>query len=452
MRQLLRPVIVILIAALVGAASPARAQQGDPAAKQAPAAAKPPLPNRLNSVMPAWLRVRGEFRERVEGVSNAGFNESRDDLYYLTRLRLNIAATGKYAGATVQVQDARVAQKTVGPTGAPFRAPFDVRQAFLDLGTAKSPVTMRIGRQELAYGDQRLVGHVSWLNAARTFDAAKATFRSKALSVDLFGASVVRILPTELDRSGAGNRFAGVYASSGRVVPKGTVEPYLFWRRDQNLRPEAGGLATLNQFTTGARLVGKTAAALDYNIEMALQSGSLGGDTVRAWAGHWQLRRTLTGTYTPHVTGEYNFASGDANPADGTRGTFDQLFPTPHDKTGLSDQIGWKNIHHLRVGVDVTPFKATPVTVNYHAFWLVEPRDALYAVNNAVVARMPTGAPRRSVGREIDVQVSRPLTPQLAMAVGYSHLFTGPFLKAATPGASYSGPYAMLTYVFLAEK
>jgi hypothetical protein len=26
------------------------------------------------------------------------------------------------------------------------------------------------GRQELVYGDQRLIGHVSWLNAARTFD------------------------------------------------------------------------------------------------------------------------------------------------------------------------------------------------------------------------------------------------------------------------------------------
>lgn len=451
MCHLCRPLTVVLLALmLVGVVPAARAQQPAPAPK--PAVARPPLPNRLNEVLPSWLRLRGEFRERVEGMSNAGFNESRDDLFYLTRIRLNVAATGKYAGATMQLQDARVAKKTVGPTGTPFSAPLDVRLAFLDLGTAKSPVTIRVGRQELAYGDQRLVGHVSWLNAARTFDAAKATFKSKAFSVDVFGASVVRILGTELDRSGNGNRFAGAYATSGKVLPTGTVEPYFFWRREQNQRPEVGALSSLNQFTTGARAVGKTVAALDYNVEVAVQGGSLGGDNVSAWASHWQLRRTFAGKQTPHLIGEYNFASGDANPTDGTRGTFDQLFPTPHDKTGLSDQIGWKNIHHLRIGGDFTPFKATPISVSYHSFWLVEPRDALYAVNNAVVARVATGAASRRVGQEVNVQVTRPLTPQLGLALGYSHLFTGPFLKQTTPGKNYSGPYAMLTYVFLAEK
>ena len=50
------------------------------------------------------------------------------------------------------------------------------------------------------------------------------------------------------------------------------------------------------------------------------------------------------------------------------------------------------------------------------------------------------------------MQVARPLTPYLALAAGYSHLVAGPFLKQATPGASYSGPFVMVTYVFLAEK
>ena len=44
------------------------------------------------------------------------------------------------------------------------------------------------------------------------------------------------------------------------------------------------------------------------------------------------------------------------------------------------------------------------------------------------------------------------LSPQLQLAVGYAHIFTGPFLKAATPGASYSHAYVMVTYAFLAEK
>ena len=438
--------VCVSVLILCGVVSPAYAQE--PAAPPA----KPPVLNRVNEVMPAWLRVRGEFRERVEGFDNAGFNATRDDMYYLSRFRFNATTTSKYVGTTVQVQDARVGKKTVGPTTAPFRAPFDLRMAYADVGTAASTFVARVGRQELAFGDQRLVGHVGWLNAARTFDAAKVTFKTPSVQLDVFGASVVRILDGEFDKSGNGNRFAGAYATSAKVIPKGSVEPYVFFRRDVNQRAEAGALGSLRQVTTGARFVGRLPARLDYNVEMDVQSGSLGSDSVSAWAGHWQLRETIPGKMVPHVTAEYNFASGDENPADGTRGTFDQLYPTGHDKYGLSDQIGWRNIHHARVGFDVSPFKATPITVNYHSYWLAESRDALYAASGAVVARVPAGAASRKVGQEIDVQVSRPLSPQLALAAGYSHLFAGPFLKEATPGHSYTGPFVMLTYVFLAEK
>ena len=152
------------------------------------------------------------------------------------------------------------------------------------------------------------------------------------------------------------------------------------------------------------------------------------------------------------MTGEYNFASGDEDPTDGVRGTFDQLYPTPHDKTGLADQIGWKNIHHARGGFEITPLKGMPVTTNYQSWWLAETRDAVYNVANAPLGRVIAGAAERHVGQEIDVQVTRALTPQLQVAAGYAHIFTGAFLKQVTPGASYSHPYVMATYVFLADK
>jgi hypothetical protein len=147
-------------------------------------ASPPPLPNRVNEALPSWLRVRGEFRERMEGFENAGFTSTRDDLYWLSRLRLNASVTASpLLSFQVQAQDARVGKKTVGPTGTPFSAPFDLRQGYADVGSARTPVAVRLGRQELAYGEQRLVGHVSWTNAARTFDGAKVTFRTPAFQV-----------------------------------------------------------------------------------------------------------------------------------------------------------------------------------------------------------------------------------------------------------------------------
>jgi hypothetical protein len=62
------------------------------------------------------------------------------------------------------------------------------------------------------------------------------------------------------------------------------------------------------------------------------------------------------------------------------------------------------------------------------------------------------GAASRHVGQEIDVQATVTLSPQLQVAGGYAHIFPGAFLQEATPGASFSAPYVMVTYVFLAEK
>jgi hypothetical protein len=448
----------IVLVALLAVPLAASAQQPTPSTAPAPAAQitpapRPPFPNRANNVMPSWLRVRGEFRERVEGFENSGFVADRDDAYALSRVRLNATITAsKNLSFQANVQDARVAKKQVGPTTAPFRGPFDLRTAFADIGDAKAPVGARLGRQELAFGEQRLLGHLAWVNTGRTWDAARVVLRAKSWQADVFGASLVRSLPDAFDKSGNGNRLAGVYAASPKVIPQAAVEPYVFWRRDVNLRSELTTVGNLSQTTMGVRIAGKMPARLDYGVEMAMQRGSLAADSVSAWAGHWQIRASLPGAGAIKLTSEYNFASGDDNPADGRRQTFDQLYPTGHDKLGLADQVGWRNVHHLREGFEFSPFKATPISLNYHSWWLAEKTDGLYAASGALLARVAGGAADAHVGQELDIQVARALTPQIQLAAGYAHMFTGAFLKQATPGASYSAPYVMVTYVFLADK
>ena len=111
-------------------ASAARAQQSDPQkpmSPPAPTAPSPPFANRANDVLPPWLRVRGEFRERMEGFTGAGFTSERDDLYWLSRFRFNATvAPTRVLSFSAQAQDARVAKKSVGTTGPPFQGTFDL--------------------------------------------------------------------------------------------------------------------------------------------------------------------------------------------------------------------------------------------------------------------------------------------------------------------------------------
>jgi Alginate export len=431
------------------------AQQTGPPPQSAPQEVlRPPLPNRVNEILPGWLRVRGEFRDRMEGFTNAGFTSGRDDLYWLNRFRFNATIQpSRLLAFSVQAQDARVQKKTIGSTGPPFRDVFDLRMAFADVGDPQhSPFLIRVGRQELAFGEQRLVGHLSWLNTARTFDAVRLTIHRKEFQVDAFGSSVVTVEDAKFNRSGFGSRFFGAYGSTAALIPQSTLEPYVFYRLGRGLKSELGPVSDLKAATIGARWAGTLPARLDYGIEVAVQTGSLGPDTVQAWAGHWQVRDTLSTKHGLRVVGEYNYASGDSDPLDGSRETFDQLYPTGHDKYGLADQVGWRNIHHLRSGVEGSPRKGLVVNGNYHSWWLAEPRDGLYNAAGAVIARVPGGAADRHVGQEIDAQASYALSAQVQVAGGYAYIFPGRFLKQATPGSAYSYPYVMVTYIFLAER
>src|SRR5215471_4725295 len=55
--------------------------------------------------------------------------------------------------------------------------PFDLHQGYVQLGGTKElPLSLKVGRQELIYGDERLVGPYDWDNTGRSFDAAKLRY------------------------------------------------------------------------------------------------------------------------------------------------------------------------------------------------------------------------------------------------------------------------------------
>ena len=446
---------VSAVAFILIAGIPAAHAQQPPAVGSPP----PPAPLGLSGRFAPWLQVRAEFRERVEGFGGGAFRPDNGDGYFLNRFRVNATlAPSSVVKVVVQLQDARAFDKNTGQMAVPVRDTLDLRMAYGQFGVANNVV--RVGRQELLFGEQRLIGHLNWVNSARSFDGVRATIARKPFTFDVFAASVVTIRPDPsspdapvFSTSGNGNMLYGFYGSTTSMVPKATVEPYVFYRQSRGLRVETGGTGDIHQTTIGTRLVGTLPSDFDYGLEMTWQTGSVATDAINAWAGHWIAGRTFTAAPAkPRSFIEFNYASGDANALDGRRGTFDQLYPTGHDKLGLADQVGWKNVEHLRGGVDLKPSRKWRVSSSYHAFWLASVTDALYAANGAAVVRSTAGRAGRFVGQEVDAQATYTYSPQLQIAGGCATLLPGEFLKNTTPGASYRYAYLMVTYVFIGDK
>ena len=415
---------------------------------QSVAGEKPVTPSATTISGARRYSLGGQFRIRAESYDNGGFNPANDDQYVLTRVLLHARVQPASAlGLFVEGMDARGQWKNAAPQGAPFRDHADLRQLYLDLGKDSSRL-LRAGRLELAFGDGRLVGSLPWANTARTFDGARGTVAGRSYRVDLFAASVVKVDQEKFDRNVPGNNFYGVYTVLTRLAPRLALEPFVFWRRQSGLVTEAGAPGTMNYGTYGVRASGKLRRYFDYDTQLALQRGSLGDESIAAWAGHAQAGYTAPMMLSPRIFAEYNEASGDENPTDNRKGTFDQLYPTAHDKYGLTDLVGWQNMRHVRAGLDVKPAKTFSTTVRYSKYWLADVHDALYSGGGAALARSPTGVAGRYVGDELDVIASAKLLAGLGFSGGIGYFRPGTFLKSTTPGKPYTYPYAMLTYDF----
>jgi hypothetical protein len=308
-----------------------------------------------------------------------------------------------------------------------------------------------VGRQVLAFADERVIGPSDWLNMGRTFDAVRFDVHQTGYKVSLFASSVVIGVDGAMDHHLQGNNLYGAYGSFKNVIPGATLEPYVLWRvapANAGL-PETANRGHLNEATIGLHVEGTLPAAFDYDIEMDRQTGSLGPNSIRAWAGYWSLGRTFRSVPpAPRIFVESNYASGTRNPSGQTWSTFDQIYPSNHDKLGFADQFGRKNIQQVRAGVEETVGKKWKLRQAYEDFWLATTHDALYANSGVISIPADPTAPSRHVGQEVDCIAQYQVHKGITAGFGYARLFSGRFLKTVSPGKDYGYPFAYLTYGF----
>lgn len=384
--------------------------------------------------LPAWLKVRAEVRGRVEADTGLGYAPSASDGYYLHRLRLNAAIeAGGGLGFFFQAQDSQ-APGYRKPVPDNLANTLDLRQAYLEMGRmGKSRWSLRLGRQELLFGEERLVGGGNWGNVSRSFDAARLTFQSGKVRWDAFASALVAPRNRSFDRFGTDNRLHGLYGSVKDWLPGATIEPYFLWKSNRPGKAEIG--------TFGLRAEGKLGHGVDYGVEAAGQTGEAANEDVRAWAGHWLVGKTVgSSAKAPRLLAEYNYASGDGDPRDGRRGTFDQLFPTNHSKYGIVDRVGWRNMHNPMVGVELKPATGLRVRLDYHSFWLASRAEALYTDGGGATVRNGR-ASSSHVGQEVDLHATYQYSEQLQFQAGVGRLVAGRFLKESSGGSGVTGAY-----------
>jgi len=398
-----------------------------------------------------YLSLGGEARERYEYFNRPNWGKDPQDSGYL--LQRYFLHGDLRMGENMRIFSQFQSSLENGRKGGPRptdRDELDLHQAFLDLKLDlpdAATLTLRSGRQEMAYGSQRIVSVREGPNVRQSFDGFRLMYRTGEFGIDGFAAKPAQTKQQVFD-DGPDNTKAlwGTYAVLPfPLLPQGNLDLYYLGV----YRGKAGfdqGAARETRHSVGARLW-RTAAPFDYNFEALYQWGSFGTGAIQAWTVASDTGYTVSSLpLRPRFGLRADIASGDDDPAGHDLQTFNPLFPKGayFSEAGL---IGPVNFMDLNPCIDLHLAHHLTLIFDWDFFWRENTHDGLY--NNAVaLVRSGKTSTAGYIGSMSQGQLLWDIDRHLSFVAIYGHFFAGRFLRESGPGEDVDYLTTWLTYKF----
>jgi hypothetical protein len=401
----------------------------------------------------AQLRTRTEFRDGQGAPLSKGLNPA---VFTSQRTRLNALFTSYRLKMGVSVQDVRVWGQdvsTINRTTAQDYNGLMLHEAWAEIRLTdtvvkQQSVNLKIGRQELVYDDQRLIGNLDWLQQGRRHDAVVLKYENKKWMVHLGGAfnqnkenssgtSYNSVPPGNYTSStNGGSMYKSMeFLYAGVKLNRGTAS-FLFFS-DQFNTYHMGSVNNTPQkiYTEGTWLRATTGVylatgykKLDFTASAYYQFGENSvGKNVKG-----QLLSLAT---------QFNLGKISVGPGvDFTSPDFDPLYGTPHKFWGLMDYFY------------AASSSGTNGLVDYYlkSKWKASERISVNAdVHHFSSASKITGFSKQ-YGQEVDLVGSYNLTKLINIECGYAHFFSTKTLTSSqvknvtNPRAGANWAYVMI--------
>jgi hypothetical protein len=387
-------------------------------------------------------RFRPEVRVNVYGNGQ----QAAKSVHFLTsRVRLGLDANWKFLRVMMQIQDARLFGTRPGfdDGGA-----FALHQGILEFGNAERGYA-RVGRQEINYGNQRMIGALDWLMSGRSFDALRfhGIFGDK-VEVDAFGSMIARqqnfvddtvTPPVTIQNNGS------YLAAVNAIYKHGAglyLEGYVLYRHD---RPISAATAALRNdiVSPGIYVTGVPVDGLKYTGELTLQGGKQFDLSFFAYAVSGDVQYTFDAKAKPTIYGGAAYGSGASQ--DGKVNEFNNFFPTNHKFYGAADLFGLRNIIDGHVAVGITAPNA-PVGLKFEVFnmALADPAARWSNAPGITLGQSATNT-TRNLGQEIDALVKWRFVQWASLSGGYAVFIPNQGAQNLGHDIATHWAYAMIT-------
>ncbi len=400
---------------------------------------------------PKWITLDMQLRAREENQSSDKYVSGNDAVYALTRVWGGLELRpAKFLTGYIQFVDAHALGLPLHYVAGNQRNAFDDRQAFLEYHAGQ--VKVFAGRQELRYGNERLVGISNWTDTSRTWDGFLGRIGDKN-RLDLFSTSVVTIDPTSLDKHGAGLTFHGAVGTITTWVPHSVIQPFVYVRALPHVESLQKTYGTETEVTPGAEVSAKYPRGIFFDAMGALQRGSYANDSIHSAAAYLKAGYAADMmVWKPRLAGEYDYASGNSNPVSTSNriATFDQQYPSNHNAFGLTDLFGFQNIKQDRINLDLAPGKPLALLIQQEWIRVATSFDSVYSGSASATIKAPAGGFLSSdIGKEFDASGQYAfLRNNMTLNVGAGHFSPGTLMRENSHGAPLTLAYFGLTYKF----
>jgi hypothetical protein len=384
----------------------------------------------VSSILAGEFTWSGQIRQRTEWDGKDFSNRTAVGGFGLLRTRLNLAFTDENTRAFFQIQDSRKFGTETNTLGDGSADLLDFHQAYLQIDHILGrPFSVRLGRMEVVYANERLVGAVGWHNVGRAFDGVLAKYEGARYQVDVFQLKLV-----ELDS--AGNKgdydFRGVWVTTS-LLPNTRIDG--FYLNDLALPGENFSRITTGIYSKGNYVLGKITVTQETDVVVQRGSNSV---AIRAFLVGVRLATKFRGfPFQPELGAGYDFLSGDDSTTADYE-AFHTLYPTNHKYYGYMDYFLNIPVHAQNAGLvdfiikgGISPISKLRLKVDYHLFQTAVPVNGI-----------------RAIGKEIDITTIVPYRSNVKIVGGYSTFFPGSIFKAWKGKDPSNWYYLMTIYNF----
>jgi hypothetical protein len=406
----------------------------------------------LSASKRTYLSVGGEIRPQYQVINNTDWGAGPEDNggYLLERYMLHADAHfGPHLRLFGQLKSGLTHFKAYAPE-VTEEDQLDLHQAFVDLSTGPGlhGFTLRLGRQEMAYGSSRLISWREAPNVRQTFDGGRFMWHMPGLQLDGFVTRPANTKPGIFDDNPNPNVwFWGLYGVKTLKPLHGGIDLYYLGFHNKLARYQQGTAAE-RRHSVGARWWGAP-GNWRYNAEAVYQFGSFGSGDIRAWTASGEfgyLFKTLP--LRPFLQLRTEYISGDQDAENPNLQTFNPLFPKGA-YFGQAALIGPANLYDLHPVLTLYPARtnAFALSFDWDFFWRASGADGLYGMPY-VLSRPGNTTQSRHIGNQLTMQMDWNVQRHWELELFLTYFQSGDFLKESGPGRDQTYVSPRVTFRF----